>query len=345
MKLIVIFLTLVYSSIAFSSSFEEYTVGDLVDLLGKDPATTVINKQDSCSTIPFFYQAACYQSVDKLNKKLEGIRPFINNRDLVYSKRVGKTKVEKDTYVKWMRADLFVHENTGIALAPNGLKIFDIHHPLVAKVLLDVSAGGDGKLTVDGFLGQDSNYDIDVDGEGQIEVMAAFTLNPRMIDTPDQIGFVFEPKFRLMPLQSNIDLDIDVDGGSWWDVINIALSSFESLGQVAIDLVADWGAIVDDLEDWGVDLALTIMTQFIQLDDMAGDLVFDTASLLTSAIADHKLDQETDRALYDQEVSINQDISDSLGLDSNGLLEISYPKSSIQGKAAAVIIAAIQPIL
>lgn len=338
MKYLVVLLTSFMVSATTLASTESYSPEDIIYFLNFNQENAEEMNYQNCEEMPFLQKQLCKKVEEQMASALAQVFPEMNGGELVYHESIPRQDLSSD--VDFRAGRITLRLNQDIRFAENGMDIQNVYYPQIAKVNLQLDADGGGRLrehNVDIF-DNDLDYDVDIDGHVDVEVVAAFTLNPRVFRNDNVTTVVLEPKFRLFATSSDADLDYDVDS-SFFNLIAHGLQTLGSFGQIIYDFAFDWNAIEEDFIDFGIHFATTFTDFFLNLDDASGDEFFEIASGLTERTVDHQLDRETERLLYQQELAINQQIQQELGTDANGLIQIPLP--NLEGEAFATLMPAL----
>lgn len=342
---------------------DAYSVEDMINHFNLiDEAAQEFEVKD-CQQIPWLQKGLCDEIKENVTSKLAEISPYIGDNALIYRDLWnGSKKYGSKTYVTKTDLLLYVDGSTSISFDNSGLAIDDVFYPYIARFYLNAGASGDGDGHVKNkecvvpkpkpFRGcikeatYSDNFDIDFFGNVELDVIAGLATNAKVIETEDEYILVLQPKFRLLPRESTVNIDYDVDGLNIFTTIANLIDIGDSTFDLSIDLAQfDFDSAINEfisLNESGL-IALTSTTVFA--DDITGDSISHMASEITSYFADAYLDAKTARVLYREEKAVNDEIAEKLGLDSHGLVAYYFPKSKIHGRAIAELLPALTLLL
>ncbi|PCJ20484.1 MAG: hypothetical protein COB04_04315 [Gammaproteobacteria bacterium] len=329
---------------AFSNAL---TVSDFIQVIGEVEGDVQEFKVDTCDELPFLQKTLCLEINMRFSNALAKVKPFVGNNELIFrhfSRQ--KRKLADRYYLKKIEADFRVAGDTGLEISENGLFIRDVLLPHAGTVTFIGRVSGDGDGTYDGAFGLDDDFDIDLDGTFEFRALVGFTANLKILETEDEYIVVAQPVFRILLMDSDVEIDYDIDGLG----INATFTSIvDAIGDF-VELRFDFLAFdIDDIKDNAVDLVFSASSAFLSAgvgaDDALGDELFKQSSDLTEMLLNDFIDANVNRVLLTQENRVNQEITKALDLNGDGVVEYRFPKSRIFGPAVGQLIPAIQNIL
>lgn len=316
--------------ISINSLGNRYDNEDVIGLLGLDASSVDTLDIRACKESDIIIKELCELAMIDLGDIDGWIVSFDKNAIYAQSNFHGNKRLKENYYLKEL--DIYLKLSAGVSTL-DPLKIEDQFFPDIVKLNLSGYASGDGDIEyrkrVIAMI--KNNYDIDVSGSFEAEIIVAFALNPNLYYDWFNNEYIatYQPVLRIMPRTLDSDIDFDVDSKSFL-VGSIAASALDLVGAIKNALIGNDEEAVANFITYFLNLTIT-------LDDLLDDEIFETVSDLVEILYDDRVESVFE-SIEDTE---NKTILDLLGADSNGIVQFRYSAGAVKGKAYAKILPAI----